>query len=412
MKIERILEPAADSLPPGYYSLPHVLLVVDGLAGPMGGGERIAVKIASLLPEFGYRASILTFQAPTRASVRAHPPCPIYLLPLTSAFNVAALRAGYHLRRFLREEKVEIVQTFFESSDLWAGLMTKLTSSARLIWSRRDMGILRASKHRVAYRLMARLPDRVFAVSDLVRKHCIEVDRIDSARVETIYNGLDLDAWTRDEPADRSSGVTVITAVGNMRPVKGHDIFIRAAAQVAKQYPQTMFSIAGASADHAYAEELQRLVREFGLSDQFQFTGSVGDLRGHFAGADIVVLPSRSEGFSNAIVEAMAMSLPVVATRVGGNAEAVQDNVTGYIVPPENPKALAEAILRLLADPERAREMGDAGRQLVSERFTADMMMSRIRSAYDELRVAGRSSGAIVHRIPPTPTREEEASSR
>jgi glycosyltransferase involved in cell wall biosynthesis len=121
------------------------------------------------------------------------------------------------------------------------------------------------------------------------------------------------------------------------------------------------------------------------LSDRFHFIGGVTNVPKHLSTADIFVLPSRSEGFSNAIIEAMAGSLPVVATDVGGNAEAVEDGVSGFIVPAEDPAALAEAISRLLADPSRAFQMGAAGKTLAAEKFTTEAMMNRISSTYADL---------------------------
>jgi len=108
-------------------------------------------------------------------------------------------------------------------------------------------------------------------------------------------------------------------------------------------------------------------------------------LREHLSAADIFVLPSRSEGFSNAIVEAMAASLPVVATDVGGNAEAVRDGISGFVVPSEDIPALAAAIIRLLSDPSKAQAMGVAGKKLVEEKFTTDAMMRQITFSYAQL---------------------------
>jgi glycosyltransferase involved in cell wall biosynthesis len=136
-----------------------------------------------------------------------------------------------------------------------------------------------------------------------------------------------------------------------------------------------------------YFSELQGLVHTLGLSNCFHFVGGITNLREHLSASDIFVLPSRSEGFSNAIVEAMAASLPVVATDVGGNAEAVEDGVTGFIVPVDDPAALSEAISRLIANPSHAKAMGEAGRNLVIEKFTTKAMMDKITTAYDKLLV-------------------------
>jgi glycosyltransferase involved in cell wall biosynthesis len=365
--------------------LPHVLLVLDQFPKTLGGGERIVLNLAALLPKYGYRVSILTFSVHPESPALKSLPCPVYLLPLQRTYDLTALRAALDLRRFLRLQQIQIVQTFFESSDIWAGFVTKTMSKAKLIWSRRDMGILRTRKHHIAYRLMAGAPDAVFAVSEQVRQHCIEVDRIDPARVQTIYNGISLADWNTPARPAKAPGEILVTTVGNIRPVKGHDVFIKAAASIVPLFPKVSFSIAGDVLDPDYLAELQTLVRNLNLSDHFHFVGGISNLREHLSVADIFVLPSRSEGFSNAIVEAMAAALPVVATNVGGNAEAVKDGVSGFVVPSDDPAALSAAITRLLSDPSLAKAMGEAGKDLVAENFTAEAMMNRITATYRNL---------------------------
>jgi L-malate glycosyltransferase len=376
---------------PKHATLPHVLLVLDQIAKTLGGGERIVLKLASLLPQYGYRASIMTFSADPASPGLHSPPCSIYLLPLRRTYDLSALRAAFELRRFLKQQRIQIVQTFFESSDIWGGLVTKTMSDAKLIWSRRDMGILRTRKHNIAYRLMAGTPDAVFAVSEQVRRHGIEVDRIDPARVQTIYNGINLADWKMASKQAKAPNEVLVTSIGNIRRVKGHDILIKAAALIVPRFPEVSFTIAGEVLEADYFLELQTLIRDLKLSDHFHFVGGVTNLGEHLSMADIFVLPSRSEGFSNAIVEAMAAALPVVATKVGGNAEAVKDQVTGILVPPEDPGALSAAIARLLSDPSQARAMGIAGKALAAENFTTVAMMNRITAVYRDLLVPAAS---------------------
>lgn len=370
---------------------PHVLLVLDQFPRSLGGGERIVLRLASLLPQYGFRVSILTFAiAPESAVLRETIPCPVYLLPLQRTYDARAMHAAFRLGRFLQQQDVRIVQTFFESSDLWAGAVTRALSSARLIWSRRDMGILRARKHEVAYRWMAHLPDRVFAVSEQVRQHVITVDGVPPERVLTVYNGLDLSQWKSTRTAPGTSA-PVITTVGNIRAVKGHDVLAQAAALVLVQHPEAQFTVAGEVLEPDFFAQLQQLVRQLGIAQNFRFTGSCRDLPAHLAAASVFVLPSRSEGFSNAIIEAMAAGLPVVATDVGGNAEAVRqetagsNGATGIIVPPEDPARLAEALLRLLDGPSLARRMGEAGRRHTEENFTTAAMMEHVTRTYRDV---------------------------
>lgn len=370
---------------------PHILLVVDQLPSNLGGGERVLLRLARLLPDYGYRVSILTLAAdPESPALLQPPPCPIYMLPLQKTYGMDALWAARSLRRFIRRERIVLVQTFFESSDLWVGPLAKVLAGTKLIWSRRDMGILRAAKHRAAYRALAALPDVVFAVSEQVRQYSIEVDGVAPDRVETLYNGLDLGTWTTCNRAQNVSRSPVIRTVGNVRRVKGHDILIRAAASVARVHPRVCINIGGGILDREYHAELEALVENLHLEDVVSFEGPVTDLHSFLSNADIFVLPSRSEGFSNAIIEAMAVGLPVVATDVGGNAEAVKDRVTGRIVPNEDVDALADAILDLLAAPETASKMGQAGRERVADLFTTDAMMQRLVTTYK--RLLGRPS--------------------
>jgi glycosyltransferase involved in cell wall biosynthesis len=367
-----------------YPELPHVLLVVDQFPRALGGGEKTVLRLAELLPSYGFRASVLTFAMHPESSVPAAAlPFPLYLLPLERTYDLTAMRAARALGRFLREQSVVLVQTFFESSDLWAGLVIKTLSSARLVWSRRDMGILRSAKHRLAYRLLSNMPDEIFAVSEGVRRHCIEVDGIDPPRVCTIYNGLDVNKYLPRRQT--APGRLTVTTVGNIRHVKGHDVLIQAAALVLAQCPGVSFSIAGEILEPGYFAELQRLVTELGIDESFHFDGGVRNVSQHLAGADIFVLPSRSEGFSNSILEAMACSLPVIATDVGGNPEAVLNEVTGYIVPPENPAALARCILHLSGDRALCRSLGAAGRARAEERFSTEAMMQQVTLAYRRL---------------------------
>ena len=372
------------ALQPPIVELPHVLLVVDGFPKVLGGGERIALRLAELLPRYGFRASILTFSLHPESIFRpSEAPCPFYLLPLQRTYDAAALRGALALRTMLRDQKIRIVQTFFESSDLWAGSIARLTSSAKVIWSRRDMGILRGRKHALAYRIMRRLPHAVFAVSAEVARHAMEVDGIPSERVQTIHNGLELQKLILGPP--RLGEAPVITTVGNIRRVKGHDLLIRAAAAVVARFPRATFTVAGEVLEPDFFRELQQLVDQFGLGEHFRFVGKISDLGSHFAKSDIFILPSRSEGFSNALIEAMACGLPSIATTVGGNAEAIEDGVSGLLVPPEQPEAMTAALLRLLDSPDLAARMGSAGRETVLERFSADAMMRKIASGYSAL---------------------------
>ena len=367
------------------YKFPHVLLVVDQFPRILGGGERVALRLAQHLPQYGFRASILTFSADRDCVELAEVQAPVYLLPLHRTYGSSAFSAALLFKKFLKMQGVRLVHTFFESSDIWAGCVTKAMTDAKLIWSRRDMGILRSRKHMFAYRLLAGLPDRVFAVSEGVRQYCIQHDRIRPEHVQTIFNGIDLSKWQCASRERKEQKPRIVAAVGNIRHVKGHDLLVQAARVVTARFPDVHFSIAGSVLEAEYMEGLQRMVSEYGISDRFQFCGAVSDIRAHLDDASVFVLPSRSEGFSNALVEAMAAGLPVVATDVGGNAEAVENGASGLIVPSEDVSALIEAITIILENPSRAQAMGEAGREIAAQKFSMEAMVSQTAAAYREV---------------------------
>ena len=389
LKIQRVNEGSSPSADLSH--LPHVLLVLDGFPKALGGGERVVLRLAAMLPRFGYRVSVLTFAIhPESEFSPADAPCPVYLLPLTNTYGLEALQGAFALRQLLRRHKVRIVQTFFESSDIWAGAVTRLLSSAKLVWSRRDMGILRSAKHRYAYRAMRRFPHAVAAVSARVAEHVITVDRVPSGRVHVVHNGLDLQVKAPDVSRRKlNPRQCTVTTIGNVRRVKGHDLLVDAAARIHQRFPEVRFSVAGGVLEPDYYDELQRQVAALGLSGNFSFLGNITDLSAHLAAADIFVLPSRSEGFSNALIEAMAAGLPTIATDVGGNSEAIANKRSGLIVPPEDASALARAIETLLENPEFADSLSQGGRQAVEQNFSSDAMMRGYTSVFSKILAAG-----------------------
>src|SRR6476661_11142312 len=209
---------------------PHVLFLIDHLMA-LGGGETNLLKVVQLMPPELVRCSIATFRI--KPEIRQNISVPVYVFPWRRFFHIDAWKAALALRKLIRTERVDIVQTYFETSNLWGGLVAKL-SGALLLSSRRDMGILRKGKHQLAYRLVNRISDRVLAVSEEVKKFCIDTDRIEPHRITVVYNGVDLKhiaaGISHDNPfagADWAGASHIITCLGNIRRVKGIDVLIR-----------------------------------------------------------------------------------------------------------------------------------------------------------------------------------------
>jgi glycosyltransferase involved in cell wall biosynthesis len=364
---------------------PHVLILIDQLDRILGGGERIALQIARHLPNCGFRTSILTLSLHPDSPALNRPPCPIYVLPVKRVFSFRGIRSSLALGKFLRYNNIQIVQTFFSSADLWGGFIAKTLSSSKLVWSLRDMGFQRTSKQRLAYRVISGFPDAVFAVSNQVRNESIFRDRIDPGRIVTIHNGVSPEGWPARLMPETSRNAFHVTTVGNIRRIKGHDLFIEAAAQIRNSFPDVTFSIVGDVLEHHFYRDLERRLELLGFHEKFRILSGNIDIPKHLAQSDLFVLPSRSEGFPNAVIEAMASALPVIATDAGGSAEAVRNGGSGLIVPQGDSTALADAISWMISNPSRSRKMGETGRNIVLQEFTTSQMTAKIASVYRSL---------------------------
>ena len=373
----------------GNSKLVNILFVIDQLC-ETGGAERCLLNTIRLLPKDRFRPSLATFKI-DRSGLFNELPCPLHLFPLRRTYDWNGLRTAWKIRQLIKQQDIDIVQTFFETSDLWTGPIAKLSGTA-LISSRRDMGILRHPKHQLAYRAVAPLFDTVLTVSEQVRNFCIQQDRLDPRKVTTIYNGIELsriEAARPDEKLKAALGLFdashLIVTVGHIRKVKNIDGFLETAFRVCKEFPRAAFLIVGDVTEPEYFRQLQILTSSLGLDKNVRFMGASENVLAILKLCDVFCLLSHSEGFSNALVEAMACSLPCVATRVGGNAEAMDNGVSGLLVDVKDSEAAAEKILWLLRYPDLARRMGQAGRRIVELNFSAEAMVQRLVGIYESV---------------------------
>jgi L-malate glycosyltransferase len=186
----------------------------------------------------------------------------------------------------------------------------------------------------------------------------------------------------------RNGSRRFITILANIREVKDHATFLRAARRVHAALPETAFLLAG---DGPLMGSMVALARELGLERAVFFLGRCDRVVELLQLSDVCVLSSISEGFSNSILEYMAARRPVVATGVGGIPEAVKDGETGYLVPPGDDELMAERIVSLLCDEEKARSMGERGRAIVEERFSSACQRARTERLYARLLAAARN---------------------
>jgi len=235
--------------------------------------------------------------------------------------------------------------------------------------------------------------DRIIAVSEAVKTDFTEQGSPQS-KIEVVHNGIDA---TRDQPKKNSGAIRrefnlrsdqkLVGEVARLCGAKGQHILIRAARLVIEEFPDAVFMIVGEDMEKngEYKHELEDLAEELGVKDNLIFTGYRGDVPDLMSAFDVFVLPSFAEGLPVTILEAMAARRPVVATPAGGNTEIVVHDETGLIVPFGDHEQLAEIILHLLNNPEKARLTGQRGYERVQAHFSLDQMVEKTFQIYDEV---------------------------
>ncbi len=246
---------------------------------------------------------------------------------------------------------------------------------------------VRSSEDQALLRALTPHMDRLIAVSRAIEHKLVDEERT-TVPVSLIYNGVDLDRYDHQEACctlpdeyGMEPGSKIVGVVARLEPEKGHPTLLEAWPAVLRAVPDTYLLIVG---EGSRRDALEAQARELQIAHRVVFTGRRDDVPAVTAALDVAVLPSYREAQGLSVLEAMALSRPVVASNVGGIPEMIEDGVTGLLVPPHDPQALSAAIIRLLRDHPYADTLGRAGHDLVHDRFCIELMVSAVESIYDE----------------------------
>ena len=347
---------------------------------------------------------------------------PITDYPIRRLYGVHALRQQVRFASYLRRNRIEIVHSYNFYANCFAVPAARLVGTPVIVASIRDTGAFLTPHQRRAQRMACRLANVVLVNAEAIRQWLIG-DGYDPGKIVVIRNGIDLARFSRlrtgagvRHELGVSGEAPVIAMLARVNRLKGIEHFLEAAASVAAGVPEARFLVVGDTAvmkhgtvvpDSDYRSELEDHIRRLGLQGRVTFTGFRLDVPELLSAVTVSVLPSLSEGLSNVVLESMAASVPVVATRVGGIPEAIEEGVSGLLVPPRDSVALANAMLRILQDRELAGRLGDAGRRRVAERFGLKNMVQETEQLYSTLLAQAR--GQRIPRGPldltPAPTR-------
>ena len=381
----------------------NILFLIDILAG-YGGTEKHLIYLFSMLDKKKYNCIVVPFNI--NEDYLKMSSLGVKVIPIKIArYSLLNLVNLFRLVRIMKSNNIDIVQTFHFFSDTLGVLVSRLASVKKIISSRRDMGFKKGRFHLVINKIMNRHIDRFITVSDAVGDWISMHENVPKDRQVTIRNGIDLVSFKPLTGEERKAirnelGMSetdfVVGIVGHIRPEKGHGMFFQAAYQLSRKIPNVRFVIVGGG-DLYLCDTYRSFVKEKGFDDRTLFTGYVDDSMKYIHVFDVACLTSKTEGFSNAILEYMALEKPVVATTVGGNREVVIDGYNGFGVPPDSPEALEERLLFLYHEPELREKMGKQARKTVEEKFTVERMIEAHSNLYEETISGSRSHSNVAY---------------
>lgn len=375
-----------------------VAYVLPGLG--RGGTEKHVLELASRIDGSRFAPCVITTaEDATLSEEFAARGIPVHRIPyrglsLRPSMFFPLLREAMRFfrgfARVLEERRIAIVHAYLPAACVLAMAATLGRGTRVRIVSKR--ALCRFKEGHPLYSFFENLAnlvaDAVMVNSRAVAGDVRRTERFAEGKMFLVYNGLDVPPGPRGKgppPADLGipPGAPIVSYVANIREDKGHLCLLEAARTVAEEFPAVRFLFVGR--EDAEAAPVRRRVHELGLERIVVIAGSRKDVPAILDASLLVAHPGEQEGFSNAILEAMAAGVPVAASDAGGNPEAVEDGVTGILFPPGDSRALSSAILGLLRDPARAAEMGRAARERAREGFRMERMVSAVEETYLEL---------------------------
>lgn len=356
-----------------------VLLFVPHLA--VGGAELQLFTLARALPSYGFRPIVASMEERHGAAERLRSAgVDVCILPRSSL----GLGSIIELSRLARKEGVRIVHAWLFSANWRAAAARVLSPGVRVLFSVRSLEEDLGSARSLLYRLAARRASTVLTNSEAVRQQSMRRLGLPEARYRVVRNGVDVDrlflSAGRTIPLSTElTGAPVLGYLGSLSRRKRVDTLPRIAPTVLASVPSARFLIVG---DGELRAELTAACRRHGVADRFYFAGRQEEVAPWISRMKVLVHPSGNEGSSNAILEAQALGVPVVAYAVSGNLETVTNHETGLLVPAGDESSLTDAVLTLLRDERMRATMSDRARRMVRQRFSVDAMVEQTVAAY------------------------------
>lgn len=361
----------------------------------LGGSERQAVQLTRLLVEndsHNVFLAAMNDEGVLRVEAEKLGFTEIPEFPLTSFYDANFIKQLKNAARFMRENKIEIVQTHDFYTNVFGMFAATLARVPVKIAAKRETGGMRSKSQIFLEKQAFRLADVIVANSEAVKNYLI-AGNVPAEKINVIYNGLDLEKFSNVTKSRRDiceelnlptgENIQFVTLVANLRhAVKNQKMFLRAAAKVVQMYADAHFILAG---EGELKNELAEFAQNMKIPENVHFIGRCDDVPELLSVSEICVLTSIAEGFSNSIIEYMAAGKAVVATDVGGASEAIVEGETGYLVQSDHDRILAKHLNELLDNEAKSKSFGKKGREIAEQKFSLETQLSSILKLYETL---------------------------
>ena len=364
----------------------NIVFIIDYIWGANGGTEGQLLMLLNRLDKTRFNVHLFCLRN-TDWLENSRLDFPVKVLNIKKSLSVNTIVKMFEFRKYCKAHDIHIVQTYFNDSYIFGVLAARLANIKNIIVCRRNLGpgFWGEKKLLLVFRFLKYFAKKYLANSHATKDSISRYEGIDPGKISVIYNGLDMkrfdmidDDYRQGARKDLRIGESQILVgmVSHMRKDKNFELFLDAAAIVRKSYPETRFIILG---EGPYRPNIERRIEELGLQDTVSLIGAVEDVVPYLASMDIACLTTDGESFSNAIIEYLAAGLPVVATEVGGNIEALKKN--GFLFPRNNLEKFIDLLTGLIEDKQLRCRIGVDGRAEAASRYGIGKMVS----AYEEV---------------------------
>ncbi|MDI6642077.1 MAG: glycosyltransferase family 4 protein [Elusimicrobiota bacterium] len=360
------------------------ILYVANSGEIIGGGEISLLELLSKLNKERFHPIVVCPYRGDLAEEVEKLNIEVKIIPMTSLKKFNFYLFVYSIDKIikiLKENNISLVHTNGSRCTIYSGIACKITKTP-IIWHVRIL-----ESDGLLDRFLAKISTLIIVNSNAVKKRFYWLTN--KNKIEVVYNGIDLPKF--NEPS-KSQDIRnnfhidtkrpLITTIGRLDWYKAHEYLLRSVKIVKESIPNVLLLLVG---DGDRKEYLKNLSKQLRIDENVIFTGKRKDIDNILHASDLFVLSSVSEGFGRSAVEAMACRKPVVATKVGGLSEVVKDGITGRLVQPRNPQALAKAIIEILLDKRKAENMGIAGRKRTEELFSIERNVNKTQEIYERL---------------------------